>query len=252
MAMAIDRGKVSTIGEYGYEPPANQAGIVTPTFSDWLDQSLASKYDYSYNPAKAKPILTAAGFKKGSDGIMANAHGQKLSFHVINIGGYSDWVASVQVIQQNLKAVGIQLTPDNLTNTGFTAALYNGKFELAYYEQQSFGPGPYYELRNWLVLAQHRADRPDRDQQLRAVQQPGTDALIQQYAGDHLRHRAALDRQQAAAGHADRGAGHPGHRGGRLVPVQHRATSPAGRRRATRTPSRPPTPTRTWSRCCCT
>ena len=32
MAYAIDRNKVSQIGEYGYEPPANQTGIVTPTF----------------------------------------------------------------------------------------------------------------------------------------------------------------------------------------------------------------------------
>ena len=38
MSYAIDRAKVSSIGEYGYEPPANQTGIVTPTFSSWLDQ----------------------------------------------------------------------------------------------------------------------------------------------------------------------------------------------------------------------
>ena len=69
---------------------------------------------------------------------------------MINIGDYSDWVASMQVIQQNLKAVGIQLTPSNLSNPAFTGALYSGKYQLAYYDQQSFGPGPYYELRNWL------------------------------------------------------------------------------------------------------
>src|SRR6266702_3668633 len=37
MAYAINRQKASTIGEYGYEPASNQAGIVTPTFSSWLD-----------------------------------------------------------------------------------------------------------------------------------------------------------------------------------------------------------------------
>jgi len=39
MSDAIDRAKVSSIGESGYEPPANQAGIVTPTFSSWLNSS---------------------------------------------------------------------------------------------------------------------------------------------------------------------------------------------------------------------
>ena len=182
MSMAIDRGKVSSIGESGYEPPANQAGIVTPTFSDWLDQSLASKYDYSYNPSKAKSILASAGFKPGPDGIMANAQGQKLAFHVINIGDYSDWVASMQVIQQNLKAVGIQLTPDNLTNTGFTAALYNGKFDLAYYDQQSFGPGPYYELRNWLDSHNTAPIGQIATSNYERYSNPQTDALLQQFA----------------------------------------------------------------------
>src|SRR5206468_1246468 len=40
IAYAIDLEKVSKIGEYGYEPASNQTGIVTPTFSDWLDQGL--------------------------------------------------------------------------------------------------------------------------------------------------------------------------------------------------------------------
>jgi peptide/nickel transport system substrate-binding protein len=182
ISMAIDRGKVSSIGESGYEPPANQAGIVTPTFSDWLDQSLASKYDYSYNPSKAKAVLASAGFKPGSDGIMANAQGQKLAFHVINIGDYSDWVASMQVIQQNLKAVGIQLTPDNLTNTGFTAALYNGKFDLAYYDQQSFGPGPYYELRNWLDSSNTAPIGQIATSNYERYSNPATDKLINDFA----------------------------------------------------------------------
>src|SRR5215831_13614075 len=150
MSMAIDRSKVSSIGESGYEPPANQAGIVTPTFSSWLDSSLTSKYNFTFNPTKAKQLLASAGFHPGSDGIMVNSKGQKLAFTVINIGDYSDWVASMQVIQQNLKAIGIQLTPSNLSNPSFTATLYSGKYQLAYYDQQSFGPGPYYELRNWL------------------------------------------------------------------------------------------------------
>src|SRR5436190_7488706 len=62
MAYAIDRGKVSKIGEYGYEPPSNQTGIVTPTFSSWLDQGLAKKV--TYDPKKAESILKAAGYKK--------------------------------------------------------------------------------------------------------------------------------------------------------------------------------------------
>ena len=182
MSYAIDRAKVSSIGESSYEPPANQAGIVTPTFTSWLDTSLAGKYHYTYDVVKAKQILASAGFKMGSDGIMANAKGQKLSFSIINIGDYSDWVASVQVIQQNLKAVGIQITPNNLSNTAFTAALYGGKYQLAYYDQQSFGPGPYYELRNWLLSTNSAPIGQTAASNYERYKNSATDKLIQEYA----------------------------------------------------------------------
>ena len=182
MSYAIDRAKVSSIGESSYEPPANQAGIVTPTFTSWLDTSLAGKYHYTYDVVKAKQILASAGFKMGSDGIMANSKGQKLSFSIINIGDYSDWVASVQVIQQDLKAVGIQITPDNLSNTAFTAALYAGKYQLAYYDQQSFGPGPYYELRNWLLSTNSAPIGQTAASNYERYSNSATDQLIQSYA----------------------------------------------------------------------
>jgi peptide/nickel transport system substrate-binding protein len=183
ISYAIDRAKVSSIGESGYEPPANQAGIVTPTFTSWLDKASLAKYgSYAYNQAKAKQLLASAGYKMGSGGVMTNAQGQKLAFTIINIGDYSDWVASVQVIQQELKAVGIQLTPDNLTNTDFTAAIYTGKFQLAYYDQQTFGPSPYYELRNWLDSAGTAPIGQQAATNYERYSNPATDKLFDQYA----------------------------------------------------------------------
>ena len=58
--------------------------------------------------------MKAAGYKKGANGIFAK-DGKQLSFTIINNGGYSDWVASVNVIETDLKAVGISVTPDNLS-----------------------------------------------------------------------------------------------------------------------------------------
>jgi len=181
MAYAIDRNKVSQIGEYGYEPPANQTGIVTPTFSSWEDTSAASQYNYTYNPAKAKQVLTSAGFKMGSNGIFASPSGKPLSFSVINIGGYSDWVASMQVIQQDLKAVGIQITPDNLSQNDFLSRLYNGDYQLAYNNQQG-GPSPYYEYRQWLYSANSAPIGKQASSNWERYSNPATDQLINQYA----------------------------------------------------------------------
>jgi len=182
MAYAINRGRASVIGEYGYQPASNQAGIVTPTFSTWLDTSQAAGFgnNYAYSTSKAISVLTAAGFKKGSDGIMAKG-GQKLSFSIINNGGFSDWVAAVNVLQTSLKAAGIQLTPKNLAAPAYQAALYNGTYQLAY-GSETGGPSPYYELRQWLFSGNSAPIGQPAGSNFERYSSPATDALINSYA----------------------------------------------------------------------
>jgi peptide/nickel transport system substrate-binding protein len=180
MAYAIDRNKVGNVGEYGEEPGANQSDIALPTFKDWLDQSAATKYNYGYNPAKAKQILQQAGYTQGSDGIFAKG-GKKLSFSVINIGGFSDWVASMSVIQQELKAVGIQITPQNLAQNDFLSRLYAGNYQLAYYAQTG-GPTPYYEFRQWLYSANSAPIGKNAASNWERYNNPATDKLLNDYA----------------------------------------------------------------------
>jgi peptide/nickel transport system substrate-binding protein len=182
MSYAINRNEVSKIGEYGYEPASNQTDIVKPTFASWFDSSEASKYGnaYSYDQAKAISILTAAGYKRGSNGIFAK-NGKPLSFTIINNGGFSDWVASVSVIQSELKAVGIQITPDNLSNTTFDTDIYTGHYQLAY-DWDSGGPTPYYELRAILDSANTAAVGKTAVSNYERYSSSSTDALIEEYA----------------------------------------------------------------------
>ena len=151
IAYSINRDDVSKKGESGYEPAGNQTGVLSPTFDSWIDKSQAAKYNYKFDPAKAQSLLQQAGYSKGGDGIYADSSGHKLSFSIIDIAGYTDWVASVQVIQDNLKQVGIELKADNLDSQAYFAKLFNGDFQLAYGSlNTSPGPNPYYELRNTL------------------------------------------------------------------------------------------------------
>jgi peptide/nickel transport system substrate-binding protein len=179
MAYAIDRKKVSDIGEYGYEPPSNQTGVVTPTFSSWLDPKLAHVYDY--NPQKAIQTLQAAGYTKKGD-LFYTPDGKPLSFKIINIGGYSDWVASVQVIQKQLAQVGIKITPENLSSTTYDSDNFNGKFQLSYNGNESGGPAPYYELRQLLYSKNSAPIGQPAASNWERYENPATDKLIEQYA----------------------------------------------------------------------
>ena len=59
-----------------------------------------------YDPAAAKKTLTDAGFTyKGSQLLDPKGNTVKLDIHVIS--GWSDWVASNQIITKNLQAIGI-------------------------------------------------------------------------------------------------------------------------------------------------
>ena len=179
MAYAIDRQRVSKIGEYGYEPPGNQTGIVTPTFSSWLDKKLAKQY--TYNPAKAISILKKAGFKM-SGGVFHTPQGKPLSFTMINIGGYSDWVASAQIVQQELKAVGIKVTAENLSSTTYNNDNYTGKFQLSYNGNLVPGPAPYYELRQLLYSKNSAPIGKLASSNWERYYNPAADKLINQYA----------------------------------------------------------------------
>ena len=131
MAYALNRPRVSLIGESGLQPASNQTGVVLPTFSSWYDSSLAAKYGYGYYPSKAISILEKDGYKRGSNGIFAK-NGKQLSFTVITQSGNTDWIADLEVAEAEWAAVGIKVTSDLLAGGDFVADVYQGDFQLAY------------------------------------------------------------------------------------------------------------------------
>jgi peptide/nickel transport system substrate-binding protein len=113
---AIDRQSVYKLGEYGYGPPADGLGL-NGLFANWYTPAVkaAAQAAAKYDPAKAKATLMAAGFTyKGSQLLDPKGNPVSLDIHVIS--GWSDWVASDQIIAKNLQAIGINssevLEPD--------------------------------------------------------------------------------------------------------------------------------------------
>jgi len=108
LSLAIDRKTVSVLGEYGYEPPSDALGL-SGLFPQWVTDPAVKKLAKqmaTYSPAAAKRMLTSNGFTyRGNTLVDPRGNTVKLDIHVIS--GWSDWVASNQIITRNLREIGI-------------------------------------------------------------------------------------------------------------------------------------------------
>lgn len=152
ISLAINRSKLSTLGETGYEGVGNPISLPLPNYKAWLDPSLP-KSDLNFsapNDTKAEQLLQAAGFKKDSKGLYAK-NGQELNFNLEVVSGWSDWDEDALLIKQDLAKIGVGITVDQLdygtyyTNIAPTAGkngVTPGKYDLAISWTNS-GPTPY-------------------------------------------------------------------------------------------------------------
>jgi peptide/nickel transport system substrate-binding protein len=88
-----------------------------PVAATWVNP-LSPYYDKAvtpapYDPARAKSLLAAAGWKPGSDGICRNAAGQRLSLEISTTSGNNLRELTEQVLQSQWKAAGIEVTLKN-------------------------------------------------------------------------------------------------------------------------------------------
>jgi peptide/nickel transport system substrate-binding protein len=81
--------------------------VISPAAGDWHWNPPADQL-VTYNPEKAKQILTAAGYiDRNGDGIRESPKGKKLSFRLAAMSAYSDDIAAAKMIHQWLADVGI-------------------------------------------------------------------------------------------------------------------------------------------------
>jgi peptide/nickel transport system substrate-binding protein len=151
ISYGINRTEVSNVGEDYQQPPVQGAGSLTGITLP-LDQSYVtpatSGYVATYDPAKAKQILEAAGWKMGSNGYF-QLNGKTLAFSITDPSAYTDFITDDQIMAQELKAVGMDVTVNGTSVQAWTTDLQTGNFQ-AIAHWGNGGPSPYYLYDNWL------------------------------------------------------------------------------------------------------
>jgi peptide/nickel transport system substrate-binding protein len=122
---------------------ANPTGLL-PVWDKYVDQNVVKKLGISYDSAKAKQILAAAGYKDvNGDGFVENKDKSLITLKIIVPNGWSDWMAAIQIISNSTKAVGINVQPDYPDFNGYLDARLNGTFDLAIDNQAQVSNTPW-------------------------------------------------------------------------------------------------------------
>ncbi|MFJ1807071.1 MULTISPECIES: ABC transporter substrate-binding protein [unclassified Streptomyces] len=122
LLFAIDRQQiVDAVFPTGTEPATSILAHTTPDYAD-LGPDLA------FDAGKAKSLLDSAGWKAGSDGVRVK-DGKRLSLTVKWFANAATNQPALELIQQQLKAVGIDVALKQLQITQFSPTLQSGDFD---------------------------------------------------------------------------------------------------------------------------
>jgi len=138
---ALDLKTINTQAFSNVNLPPATGYVVTPRD----DAYVAAPYQGSptFDVSKATSTLESAGYTKGSDGIYKNAAGKRVSMTIQVITGYSDYISALQLMQEQLKAAGIELNVTQVALAAFGVARAQGNYDILI-DAVYGGPGPFY------------------------------------------------------------------------------------------------------------
>lgn len=108
IAYAINRDEIAKKAQLGYVTTASQTGLVLPRQEAWLNKDIPDQGNIPYDKDQAQKILSDAGYAKDGDKLK-DKDGNEIKFVFKIEGGYTDWIQAGNIIQNNLKDIGINV-----------------------------------------------------------------------------------------------------------------------------------------------
>jgi len=186
LAFAIDTPSIVNVAYAQLVAPASPTGLL-PTLGKYVDEDQVARLGFTFDTAKAKQLLAAAGYRDtDGDGFVEAPDGSKIELRVTCPTGWTDWMAAIDIISTSAQAAGINIkdeTPDygawntelqggtfdmtlnnwaNMSNTPWT--LYNLLFNHPIKEQMQSGNFGRYENQEMFDLVDALARVPMSDE----------------------------------------------------------------------------------------
>ena len=151
-SMAVDRELLVDVALYRYSRPAD-ATALSDAFLSWKDPVALAESDWvSYDVDGANALLDEAGYRLGEEGFRLDEDGNPLTFEILTVSGWSDWVRAAQVISRGFADIGVKASVRTYDFGAWFQRVQEGDFDLSLgwsYE----GPTPYTFYR-WLMASE--------------------------------------------------------------------------------------------------
>lgn len=148
VSLALNRDVIGKRGEFGYETPVISATGLLPAQDSYVTSQFKSN-NLKFDTAGAKAVLTAAGYKQGSNGIFAK-NGKQVAFSIEDPSGFVDYITDCQLMVGELKQAGIAATCDGVSTNAWGSDVATGNFQSTI-RWSDYGNGdPYYLYNGWL------------------------------------------------------------------------------------------------------
>ncbi|MGP5087494.1 ABC transporter substrate-binding protein [Brachybacterium tyrofermentans] len=148
ISLAIDRQELSDIAMLGYVDVPHPTALPRPTFEEFIREDLRDR-EFVFDPDEAERVLDEAGYERGSDGVRAAPDGTPLSFSLQIPSDYNDWVIATQVLDEQLRRIGIEFTPQGVSFEAWTENRDMGNFDVTL-SIVAAGQGPWFMYRSML------------------------------------------------------------------------------------------------------
>jgi peptide/nickel transport system substrate-binding protein len=197
LSLPVDREQVADIGMSGYTHPADCTGL-TDAYESWKSADVVDACDWTARDVDAaNALLDEAGYPKGADGMRTLPDGSPFSF-TFSVGSTSsDWLSVGNIIAQNMKDIGVEVTVDAPDWATVTSSYEDGTFDSGIVWANN-APTPYQFFRGVMSTETVKAVGEKTFENYHRFGLPEADTLLAQFAAtsDTTAQHAIVDRLQ--------------------------------------------------------
>ena len=127
---ALNRDQLNKLAGGGFAETASPTLLLPERDAKWVTDPALATISAAADTAKANQLLDQAGWARGGDGIRTKG-GQRLSLTIQTVTGWSDFISLNDAMGQQLKDVGVELKPVQLSWNEWNDNQVQGKYQLS-------------------------------------------------------------------------------------------------------------------------